>query len=52
MEMNNNGLIVSIYEHGNEWKVVHCARVGSRFGKSIVHSFSSKKDALAYAKAA
>lgn len=52
MELNNNGLIVSVYAHGKEWKVAHCARIGSRFGKAIVQSFKSEKAAMVYARAA
>jgi len=52
MELNNNGLIVSIYRNKQEWKVIHCSRVGARFGKSVVHTFKSKQDAISYAKLA
>lgn len=50
MEFNNNGLIVSVYRVGNEWKVAHCLRIRSRFGKSVVKTFPTETEAIKYAR--
>lgn len=51
VEMNNNGLIVSVVEHRGMWLVTHCARIGkNRFGKASTKRFSSEEDAMDYAK--